>query len=72
MVMPQNLLEKSIDKHVSIVLKDGRIINGKLTGFDEYMNMVIEEAEEQNDDTRRKLGSLILRGNNVVSIQPQA
>ena len=71
MVMPQNLLEKSIEKHVAIVLKDGRIIRGKLAGFDEYMNMVIEEAEEENNDSRRKLGTLILRGNNVVSILPQ-
>lgn len=70
MVMPQNLLDQSIDKKVQIKLKDGRTMEGKLVGFDEYMNMVIEGAEEENKGERRRLGSVILRGNNVVSITP--
>lgn len=72
MVMPQNLLEKSLEKNITVVLKDGRSINGRLSGFDEYMNMVIEEAEEKIGEERRRLGTLILRGNNVVSITPQS
>jgi small nuclear ribonucleoprotein len=70
MVMPQALLEKSVDKRVSLLLKDGRILEGKLTGFDEYMNMVLEETIQNNaaGAEERRLGSVVLRGNNVVSI----
>lgn len=68
MVMPQALLEKSVDKRVSLLLKDGRILEGKLTGFDEYMNMVLEETTETANEGERRLGSVVLRGNNVVSI----
>ncbi len=70
MVMPQALLEKSVDKRVSLLLKDGRILEGKLTGFDEYMNMVLEETAENNvsGGEERRLGTVVLRGNNVVSI----
>jgi small nuclear ribonucleoprotein len=71
MVTPQNLLEKSVNKQVSIVLKDGRTMEGKLTGFDEYLNMVLEGTEEQNKEVRRRLGVVVLRGNNVVSISPK-
>lgn len=69
MVMPLNLLEKSVDKRVSLLLKDGRVLEGKLTGYDEYMNMVLDETAERtaNSDERR-LGTVVLRGNNVVSI----
>jgi small nuclear ribonucleoprotein len=70
MVMPQNLLEKNIDREVAIQLKDGRTISGKLTGYDEYMNMVLDSAEEEKNGDKRRLGTLILRGNNVVSITP--
>lgn len=56
---------------MSLQLKDGRIIEGKLVGFDQYMNLVLEESEEKNDDAGRRLGTLVLRGNNVVSISPQ-
>ena len=70
MVMPTTLLEKSVDKRVSLLLKDGRTLEGRLAGFDEYMNMVLEETVEtaSSGDEGRRLGSVVLRGNNVVSI----
>ena len=71
MVMPQNLLERTLNKQVIIKLKDGRLMEGKLVGYDEYMNMVIEGTEEENKDEKRRLGTVILRGNNVVSISPK-
>ena len=68
MVMPLALLEKSIDKRISLLLKDNRVLEGKLTGYDDYMNMVLEDTEERNADQQRRLGTVVLRGNNVVSI----
>lgn len=70
MVMPVSLLEKSVEKRVSLLIKDGRILEGKLTGFDEYMNMVLEDTVETPSDGEgeRRLGCVVLRGNNVVSI----
>jgi len=68
MVLPMSLLEKSINRRVSLLLKDNRVIEGKLTGYDDYMNLVIEDAEEFCGDNARRLGTVVLRGNNVVSI----
>jgi small nuclear ribonucleoprotein len=68
MVMPLALLEKSLNKRVTLLLKDNRILEGRLVGYDEYMNMVLEDTEERTVDQVRKIGSVILRGNNVVSI----
>ncbi len=70
MVMPMNVLSKALDGKICLLLKDGRTIEGKLIGYDDYMNMVLEDAEENYQDTARKLGTMILRGNNVVSISP--
>ena len=68
MVMPTALLEKNIDKRVSLLLTDGRILEGKLTGFDDYMNMVLEETTERSAEEEKRLGTVVLRGSNVVSI----
>ena len=68
MTLPLEVLEKSVNQKLSLLLKDGRIIDGKLTGYDEYMNMVLQDVEETNGETKRRLGTIILRGNNVVSI----
>ena len=66
--MPLALLEKSIDKRISLLLKDNRVLEGVLKGYDDYMNMVLEETEERTPDQERRLGTVVLRGNNVVSI----
>ena len=68
MVLPLDVLEKSLNQKLSLLLKDGRIIDGKLTGYDEYMNMVLSDVEETFVENKRRLGTIILRGNNVVSI----
>jgi small nuclear ribonucleoprotein E len=41
------------------------------TGFDEYMNIVIDEAEEAYMKTlnRVKLGRILLKGDNITLIQ---
>jgi small nuclear ribonucleoprotein len=69
MVMPQHVMEKSLNKKVSLLLKDNRVLDGKLVSYDENMNMVLEETEETGaDQSVRRLGTVILRGNNVVTI----
>jgi small nuclear ribonucleoprotein len=68
MALPLDVLEKAMDQKLSLLLKYSRVIEGKLTGFDEYMNMVLSDAEETMDGNKRRLGIVILRGNNVVSI----
>lgn len=71
MVMPNTLLEQSMNKRITLLLKDGRVLEGKLIGFDDYMNMVLEDTEETTQERVRRLGKVILRGNNVVSIAPK-
>ncbi len=68
MALPLDVLEKSMNQRLSLLLKDGRVIDGKLTGYDEYMNMVLDEVEETNGEAKKRIGTVILRGNNVVSI----
>ena len=68
MALPLDVLEKSVNQKLSLLLKDGRVVEGKLSGYDEYMNMVLDDVEETNGEAKRRLGTIILRGNNVVSI----
>ena len=46
-------------------------IEGKIIGFDEYMNTVLDEAEEVNlkkGGARKKIGRIILKGDNISLI----
>ena len=69
--MATQILEESLDKIVLVRLKDGRSLRGKLKGFDQHLNLVLEDAEDTTDaENVKKLGSIIVRGDNVVIISP--
>ncbi|HKJ97073.1 MAG TPA: LSM domain-containing protein [Thermoplasmataceae archaeon] len=69
--MPMKMLEESLNKRVALLLKDNRVLEGVLSGYDEYMNMVLEDVEESNESLTRKLGTVVIRGSNVVRIVPK-
>jgi small nuclear ribonucleoprotein len=70
MIMPMKMLEESLNKKVSLLLKDNRILQGILSGYDDYMNMVLDEVEESVDSVTKKIGTVVIRGSNVVRIVP--
>ncbi|MFX1450618.1 MAG: LSM domain-containing protein [Promethearchaeota archaeon] len=70
---PLDLLSKSLDQRVLIKLKGGRELRGKLRGFDQHMNLVLENAEEviySDEENIKNLGTIIVRGDNVIIISP--
>lgn len=47
-------------------------IEGRIIGFDEFMNIVIDEAAEvyvKGSKPRRELGRIMLKGDNITLIQ---
>ncbi|EFJ44512.1 hypothetical protein VOLCADRAFT_82766 [Volvox carteri f. nagariensis] len=46
-------------------------IEGRIIGFDEYMNLVLDEAEEvsMKRKNRKTLGRILLKGDNITLIQ---
>jgi Small nuclear ribonucleoprotein (snRNP) homolog len=68
MTVPLGVMQSLLQKNVSLLLKDNTILEGVLQSYDEFMNVVLTDTEEITADTRRKLGTVILRGNNVVRI----
>jgi len=69
--MAIKVLDESINQVVLIKLKGGKTIRGNLLGFDQHMNLLLESSEEVpiEGDTK-SLGTIIVRGDNVVMISP--
>ncbi|XP_056845725.1 uncharacterized protein LOC108809337 isoform X1 [Raphanus sativus] len=68
----QNLIFRFLQSKARIQIwlfeqKDLRI-EGRITGFDEYMNLVLDEAEEVSikKNTRKQLGRILLKGDNIT------
>ncbi|HVL86963.1 MAG TPA: LSM domain-containing protein [Candidatus Thermoplasmatota archaeon] len=71
MALPLDVLERVMNRRLAVQLKGGRTLEGKLVGYDQYMNLVLEETEERAQETSRRLGTVVLRGNNVETISPR-
>ncbi len=68
---PFDLLNNSMGKPVLVRLKGGRGLRGKLSAFDQHMNLVLEDADELEDDTvKAKVGVVIVRGDNILYVSP--
>jgi small nuclear ribonucleoprotein len=65
---PTRVLERLVQQRVEVLLKDHRLVTGRLLGLDEHMNLVLEEAEDRSPELTRRLGRVILRGSNVISL----
>ena len=65
---PSPLFARFVGQKVELQLKDGRILRGRLTGSDEHMNVLLEDAEEQGPEIVRRLGKIVVRGSNVASL----
>jgi small nuclear ribonucleoprotein len=68
---PMDLLSMSLNSIVLVKLKGGRQLRGKLKNYDAHLNLTLDEAEEIIDDgENNSLGTIILRGDNVIIISP--
>jgi len=66
-------LEMFINKVVEIVTADGRVIVGTLKGFDQTINLILDESHERVYSSGQGveqviLGLYIVRGDNVAVI----
>lgn len=69
--MATKIFEQSLGKTVLVELKGGRDVRGRLYSYDQHMNLVLEDAEEIGEgNSTRKIGTIIVRGDNVIIISP--
>ncbi len=68
---PFDVLNNALNQSVLVKLKGDVEIRGTLASFDVHMNLVIENGEElKNGEMKRKLNTVLLRGDTVVYISP--
>ncbi len=68
---PFDVLNNALNQNVLVKLKGEVEVRGVLSSFDVHMNLVIENGEElRNGEMKRKLNTVLLRGDTVVFISP--
>ncbi|KAB7504938.1 putative small nuclear ribonucleoprotein E [Armadillidium nasatum] len=75
MVQPINLIFRYLQSRAKVQVwlyeNQNLRIEGHIIGFDEYMNVMLDEAEEvhMKKHTRKPIGRILLKGDNITLIQ---
>ncbi|KAL4909708.1 hypothetical protein BDW74DRAFT_42669 [Aspergillus multicolor] len=68
-------LNKYMDKEVRVKFNGGREVSGILKGYDQLMNLVLDDVKEsmrddEGNESTRSLGLIVARGTLIVLISP--
>mmetsp|Transcript_10525 Transcript_10525/g.23226 ORF Transcript_10525/g.23226 Transcript_10525/m.23226 type:complete len:84 (+) Transcript_10525:116-367(+) len=75
-ILPLELIDKCVGSKIWIILKTETELVGTLRGFDDYVNLVLDDAVEYSidhltgEETRTDLSEILLNGNNVALLVP--
>jgi small nuclear ribonucleoprotein (snRNP)-like protein len=74
-IKPEKLLNQTLNKKVRIVLRNGNEYRGVLRGFDEFMNLTLEETKllspDEEKGTEQMIGPMVIKGYDTVLIIPE-
>ena len=62
------LMNNSKDKVVLLRMKNSKTVQGKLKNFDIHMNLTLVDAEDISDEKSEKLGTVLIRGDNILAV----
>lgn len=62
-------LDSLVNKKVVVHLRKNERIEGTLIGFDQFLNLVLENSILLIDTKKKILGTILIRGNNISSIE---
>lgn len=74
---PLDALERARDKRVIVKVKphgdqeSSSEVVGTLKAFDLHLNLWLEDAERRSSDATTKLGTVVIRGDNVLLVSPE-
>ncbi len=71
MERPIDVLNNAKGKRVLIKLKKGTEISGLLQALDLHLNMWLENADQISEGETVKLGTVLVRGDNILYVSPE-
>uniref|UniRef100_A0A915DHB1 U6 snRNA-associated Sm-like protein LSm5 n=1 Tax=Ditylenchus dipsaci TaxID=166011 RepID=A0A915DHB1_9BILA len=73
-LLPLELIDKCIGSKIWVIMKNEKEIVGTLVGFDDYVNMVLEDVVEYETTSEgkrvTKLDAILLNGNHITMLVP--
>lgn len=62
------LMNNNKNKIILLRLRNNKTVTGNLQDFDIHMNLTLDDAEDISDGKTVKLGTVLLRGDNILAV----
>ncbi|KAG9095838.1 RNA-binding protein lsm5 [Ceratobasidium sp. UAMH 11750] len=73
-ILPLELVDRCIGQRIWVIMKSEREFVGTLLGFDDFVNMVLDDVTEYETTPqgvkKTKLRQTLLNGNNICMLMP--
>ncbi|KAF2222177.1 U6 snRNA-associated Sm-like protein LSm5 [Elsinoe fawcettii] len=71
-LLPLELIDKCVGSKIWVIMKGDKEFSGTLLGFDDFVNMVLEDVTEVDyaSGANTKLSKILLNGNNICMLIP--
>ena len=73
-ILPLELIDKCIGSRIWILMKSDTEIVGTIRGFDDYVNMVLDDVTEisvvDGEKVKTSMDQILLNGNSVAVLVP--
>lgn len=71
-ILPLEIIDKTVNQSIWIMLTSHREFTGTLIGFDDFVNVVLEDVVEwdHGEEIKRHGGRMLLSGNNIALLVP--
>lgn len=71
-ILPLEIIDKSIGHKIQVLMTNDKEFHGTLIGFDDYVNMVLENVEEFDGEGQKGtiIKKMLLNGSQVAMLVP--
>ncbi|SCU99801.1 LANO_0F03730g1_1 [Lachancea nothofagi CBS 11611] len=71
-ILPLEIIDKTVGQPIWVMLTSHREFTGLLVGYDDFVNVVLEDVVEYdaNQEIKRHAGKMLLSGNNIAMLVP--
>jgi len=70
-ILPLEVIDRAVGNKITVLMTNDKEFSGTLVGFDDFVNIVLEDVEEKDTNGTTKIKKMLLNNGHIAMIIPQ-